>query len=64
MGVRVRLPSEVLKNFKTMSDKTLEEKRLAQQKETWIVNIVRIQNLSRDAAEKLYDTIKPHNQGK
>lgn len=63
MGVRVRLPSEV-QNFKTMSDKTLEEKRLAQQKETWIVNIVKIQNISRDAADQLYEKIKPHNQGK
>jgi hypothetical protein len=47
-----------------MSDKTLEEKRLAQQKETWIVNIVKIQNISRDAADQLYEKIKPHNQGK
>lgn len=47
-----------------MSDKTLEQKRLEQQKETWIVNIIKIQNISRDAAEKLYEKIQPHKQGK
>lgn len=47
-----------------MSDKTLEQKRLEQQKETWIVNIVKIQNISRDAAKELYEKIQPHKQGK
>jgi hypothetical protein len=45
-------------------NKTLEEKRLEQQKETWIVNIIKIQNISREAAEELYLKIQPHKQGK
>jgi hypothetical protein len=42
----------------------MNEKRLEQLKEAWIVNIIKIQNISRDAAEKLYDKIQPHQNEK
>ena len=32
----------------------VEEKREAQKKETWIKNVIRIQGLDREEAEKLY----------
>lgn len=38
----------------------MNEKRLEQLKEAWIKNIIRIQNISRDAAEILYENIQPH----
>ncbi len=38
----------------------MDKKRLAQLKETWIKNIMKVQGLTREEAEKMYDKIQPH----
>jgi len=38
----------------------MSDKRLEQLKETWIKNVIKVQSISRDEAEKLYDKIQPH----
>ncbi len=40
-------------------DKEQLDKLAKQKKESWIKNVVRIQNISQEEAEKLYDKIKP-----
>jgi len=37
----------------------LKQKRLTLAKESWIQNIMRIQNFTRQKAEELFETIKP-----
>lgn len=39
---------------------TPEEKRIAQLKESWIRNVVRIMNITEEEAKKIYDRIQPH----
>ncbi len=43
-------------------ENTIENKRLAQLREAWIKNIIRINNVSQVEAESLYDKIKPHEK--
>lgn len=43
---------------KSMED--LNKKRLEQKKETWIKNVIKVQNLSPEKAEELYNKIKPY----
>lgn len=38
----------------------MNEKRLEQLKETWIKNVIKVQGISREEAEKLYNKIQPH----
>lgn len=38
----------------------MNDKRLEQLKETWIKNVIKVQNITRDEAEKQYDKIQPH----
>lgn len=38
----------------------MEDKRLEQKKESWIKNVMRVLDLSRDEAEKAYNAIQPY----
>ena len=40
----------------------MNEKRLEQLKETWIKNVMKIQNVTREEAEKLYDKLQPYKE--
>jgi hypothetical protein len=37
-------------------------KRFEQQRETWIKNVMKIQGLSREEAEKMFDKLMPYPQ--
>jgi len=37
-------------------------KRFEQQKETWIKNVMKIQGLTREEAEKMFDKLMPYPQ--
>lgn len=37
----------------------MNDKRLEQKKESWIKNIIKVQGLTNEEAENLYDKIKP-----
>lgn len=58
----VRVPHGV-QNFIIMEDlrtRFLNDKRLEQLKETWIKNVMKVQDHSREEAENLYQKIKPY----
>jgi len=38
----------------------MEDKRKAQLKEAWIKNVMRIESLTKELAEEMYDRIKPY----
>lgn len=40
----------------------LNDKRLEQLKETWIKNVMKVQDYSREEAENLYHKIKPYDE--
>lgn len=42
--------------------RTMEDKRLEQKKETWIKNVMRIEGLTREEAERLYDKLRPFEE--
>ena len=58
-GMIKDLPKEIREMVEKSFEMTVElaEKRKAQKKETWIKNIMRIQGVSREEAEKSYDKI-------
>lgn len=60
MGVWVQVPSRL--QFKC--SKVMNEKRLEQLRETWVKNVMKVQNITRAEAEVLYSKIQPHNLAK